>query len=120
MKTDRIEQTTELATGVVVYENYFRERERHRLATEGPALIHRDPRTGAVLAEAYLEEGKRHRTDGPAVIERNASGAIIREVYCVKGVLHRDPLEGPALIERKSPHNPDQITRAEYYVILIR
>jgi hypothetical protein len=43
-------------------------------------------------------EGRFHKDDGPAVLEYNAHGVAIREMYYCHGDLHRD--DGPAHIAR--------------------
>jgi hypothetical protein len=71
----------------------------HRDASEGPAHIRRDTRTGLVYEEGYYWNNVRHRTDGPARITRDAPGLIAIEQWYRHGQLHRDPIDGPASIE---------------------
>ena len=89
---------TDLDTGIVVQEKYWRSGKLHRDPTEGPALIQRNPKTGICVAEEYWVDGRRHRLDGPALIWRNGrTGKLTAEHYSVHGHLHREG--GPAFIQ---------------------
>jgi hypothetical protein len=50
----------------------------------------------------YHFDGQAHRpsADGPAAMHTDADGHVLFEAYLEHGVYHRDPLDGPALIER--------------------
>lgn len=51
-----------------------------------PAFISTDIETGVVELEEYWEDGGRHRDDGPAVIERDPeSGAVVKESFYFRG-----------------------------------
>lgn len=61
--------------------------------------------------EAHLNEnGKLHRTDGPAEIEYNAQGQVIKETWCINGEVHR--VNGPAIIEY---NDQGEITKQENF-----
>ena len=54
-----------------------------KLTREGdfPAVVHRDPISGAVLLEEYWQDGRRHRENGPAIIEwRSGARRAIRRI----------------------------------------
>jgi hypothetical protein len=52
----------------------------------GPAVIHRDPKTGVVTNEIWMRKNKYHRDDGPAMIWRDATtGQITRVEYYTNG-----------------------------------
>lgn len=64
---------------------------------DGPAVI-RYAENGAVLEELWYVKGELHREDGPAVISRNESGTQERLEWFVAGKRHR--LDGPAFVVR--------------------
>jgi len=65
--------------------------------TDGPAVVVRNA-AGVVVLEEWFVEDHRHRTDGPAVVKRNAAGVVTYEVWWADGRLHRT--DGPAWVER--------------------
>lgn len=94
-------QKTDLEAGVIEFETYRLDGQRHRDPNEGPAHVERDSEDGALSREYYYWHGRLHREGGPAKVEYNLGASIvIREFYYRHGLLHRDPKEGPAWIER--------------------
>jgi hypothetical protein len=89
-------------TGVIVRELHRQNWRLHRDPTEGPASIQRDAETGVVQGQAYYWNGRLHRSGGPAVISYNSKSVPIIEIYYHHGMMHRDPKEGPAKIERNN------------------
>lgn len=65
-------------------DNRWRSDFYHRDSSKGPAKIFYDPPTGAKIT-CYLSHNNNHRLDGPAVIEENGDGEIIREEYWISG-----------------------------------
>jgi hypothetical protein len=106
----RIVRDIDLDSGVVFREAYYLNGRLHRDAREGASLIKRLVQTGRVDLEYFHHMGRLHRADGPADIyyrysddnryDRNPSEPvrqwIASAVYYIHGVMHRDPLEGPA------------------------
>lgn len=90
-----------LSNGVVVSEKYSRGGHLHRDPAEGPASISRHEETGNVTWEYFKVNGRFHREDGPAEISRNAEGNPVTETYWFDNTIHRDPKEGPAIIEHR-------------------
>jgi hypothetical protein len=84
-----------------VWRREFREnRELHRPEDEGPAVTELFENSGEVSAVEFYWEGKLHREDGPAIIHYHEDGGVWHEWYYRHGLLHRDPKEGPAEIQR--------------------
>jgi hypothetical protein len=92
MRRKRI-QITNLDTGIVEEEVYRLNGKRHRDPKEGPAFITRGD-DGEPDWEEYWAHGRLHRVDGPAVIFHAMEA--VEEEYYRRGVLHRNPSEGPA------------------------
>ncbi|MBB5048532.1 hypothetical protein HNR60_003299 [Rhodopseudomonas rhenobacensis] len=95
---------TNLDNGIAVRDAYRLNGRLHRDPSEGPAFVLRDEYDGSVIFLEYRWHGRLHRVGAPAFIlyvGRFRSGTqAIREEYYVSGRLHRDPAEGPAVIER--------------------
>jgi hypothetical protein len=87
-------------TNMVVLETHRMDDKLHRSEEEGPACIHRDEETSAVLEERYYWKGRLHRERGPAVIKYNIGTIAVVEMYYRHGSMHRDPKHGPAWVER--------------------
>jgi hypothetical protein len=106
-------KTFDLRTGICFDEKYRFGLNLHRDPDEGPAWIERGP-GGIVFHETYSWLGRRHRIKGPAVISYQFPSSVLPklEMYYRHGKLHRDPAEGPALIERTG----DFVTSNIYYV----
>ncbi len=88
---------------------YLREGILHRPSSDGPACIEYDAE-GRVVYQAYVEDGQFHRDPalGPSLHDINP--AFERTEYSVRGVLHRDWRDGPAVIIRW----PDGAVQEEY------
>lgn len=66
-------------------------------------------------AEGFAMLSSLHRVDGPAhTVAAQETGIILEEAYYQQGQLHRDPLEGPALIWRDSTSGR---VLGEYYYV---
>lgn len=91
----------DLRTGICFDEKHKLDGKLHRDPKEGPAWIERGP-GGIVCHETYSWHGRRHRIGAPAVISYQFPLSVLPslEMYFQHGKLHRDPAEGPALIER--------------------
>ena len=88
-------------TGIVLLEMHRLNGRLHRNSKQGPALIHRHPDTGTVIEERYYWNGRLHREDGAAVLEYNYLNSVpMSEMYYRHGLIHRDPKQGPARLER--------------------
>lgn len=88
-----------MTTGVIVEDRYLRANRLHRDPSEGPALIHRHPSSGAVFREFYSVKGKYHRDAGPAIIEWDLeTGIVTQEDYYQNGKPHR--VGGPSRVSR--------------------
>jgi hypothetical protein len=98
--TRRYKKEIDLDTGVVVRESFWLNARQHRDENDGPADIWRDPVSGKVVSEHYKWRGALHRVNGPAEIGRAENGMIVTEVYWRRGLMHREPKEGPAEIRR--------------------
>lgn len=104
-----LDQRRCLATGVVVRETYWQGKRKHCSPADGPAVIHRDWKTGTVTYEEFNSDGLIDRIGGPAIIERDPkSGIITRESYYELGQKHRS--DGPAVILR------DRVTDITFHV----
>lgn len=108
-----VAKTFDLRTGICWDEKYKFGNKLHRDPNEGPAWIERSE-DGRVVHETYSWHGRRHRVGGPAVISYMFSLDLLPslEMYFQHGKLHRDPAEGPALIERRG----GTVTSNIYYV----
>jgi hypothetical protein len=63
--------------------------------------VRRDLRTGIVISESWVMNGKAHREDGPAQIRRDpATGIVTREAWIRNNQYDRE--DGPAVILRKA------------------
>lgn len=91
---------TNLDTGAVILEKYVLAGRLHRDPFEGPALIERHD-DGRLRQVEYHFNGRLHREDGPARVRYGSDGAVVHELYCLFGKVHRDPTEGPAYIARR-------------------
>ena len=87
-------------TGVVVCEMHRLNNQLHRDPAEGPAYIART-RDGEIAEERYYWLGRLHRPDGPAKLAYDVEDRACCEIYYRHGLLHRDPKQGPAWIERE-------------------
>jgi predicted heme/steroid binding protein len=105
---------TDLGTGRILQEEYFLGRWYHRDPKEGPAYIARDGKTGVAVWEWYGVRGHKHRLDGPAKIKRTPGGVVFDETWACNGRVHRDPLRGPARIEREPTTGR---VMDEYYIV---
>ncbi|MBJ7532945.1 hypothetical protein JDN40_02295 [Rhodomicrobium vannielii ATCC 17100] len=76
-------------------EGWFRDGRIHRPSQDGPAVIDRDA-AGNRLREIYVENDRRHRdpADGPAELAWRSDGKQTYAGYHVHGKLHRE--DGPA------------------------
>jgi hypothetical protein len=84
--------------GEVLVELYAEEGSWHRDPAEGPAIFDVNFNMSGVRREEYWLHGVKHRlsAEGPAVIETDAAGNRILEIYIEHGLRHRDPSAGPA------------------------
>jgi hypothetical protein len=84
---------------------WFIDGKKHRI--DGPAVVKYGDNGN--LTEKWYYEGERYRMDNflpntklgihmPCLVETNLDGRIVREEWCVNGVLHRE--DGPAYINR--------------------
>jgi len=96
----RLTQEIDQETGTVLREWHRLNGRLHREATAGASYISRDKETGIIIEERYHWNGKLHREDGPASLTRNLYGVVTWEIYYRHGLIHRDPDEGPAYMER--------------------
>lgn len=87
-------------------EEYFEHGKWHRPSYLGPAVTHCD-RSGNPVMLIYYENGGYHRDpkEGPAWwhvrdtrTNNDVTGSIAEMRYCVRGELHRDEGDGPAVI----------------------
>ena len=46
----------------------------------------------------HNKEDQRHRKDGPALVEWFEDGSLATVSYIVDSLLHRDPIDGPAMV----------------------
>ena len=86
--TEKHEVTTvrDAATGIVTYEQWFKDGKCCPDRADGPAYIMRDAATGFVTREEWFKDGKRDRADGPAYIKRDAAtGTVTFETWCKDG-----------------------------------
>jgi hypothetical protein len=113
--TRKLIQVTDLESGVIVREEYLRDKKRHRNPREGPAFIERDRVTGIITAEEYWVNAVLHREDGPARIGREADGNVFFEEYCFNGQLHRNSADGPAVVVRSWDTGIGIVLAEEYY-----
>ena len=96
----RLTQEIDQETGNVVKEWHRLNGRLHREANAGPAYVERDRKTGVLYEERYYWNGKLHRQDGPANLTRNLCGVVTSEIYYRHGLVHRNPDDGPAYMER--------------------
>lgn len=101
-------------TGEIIEEAYFQCGKLDRDEELGPAEIHHYTGPRRLAALGYYRRGKLHRRNGPALVEFDPENSVIlNEVYRVNNRLHRDPSEGPAMIERDT--KGDLIREAFYF-----
>jgi len=112
--TRRLTREVDLDTGVVTLEAFRLNGKLHRNHHEGPAYICRSAENGRLVYERYYWHGRLHREGGPAKIEYDLTGKIaLEEMYYLHGFPHRDPMQGPAYIER----NDHGVARVETYLV---
>jgi hypothetical protein len=109
-------------TGKVIFEGWYRDGQLHRDHNEGPALVDEAFDGLGIHCEEYHENGKWHRPSeiGPAILNTDPAGEVLREFYVEHGQLHRDPKKGPAWFEirdaRTVKGSPDDTTTIKYAV----
>jgi hypothetical protein len=96
----RLTQEIDQETATVLREWYRVNGRLHREAIAGPAYVERNKETGIIIDERYYWNGKLHREGGPACLTRNLYGVATWEIYYRHGLVHRNPDEGPAYMER--------------------
>lgn len=97
-------------TGLLAEEVHRLNGRLHRDPREGPARISWSA-AGRICSERYYWRGRMHRPDGPALIDRWHGGVV--EEYYRHGLVHRDPNEGPARLER----TPEGLLLIECYAL---
>jgi hypothetical protein len=79
-------------TGVAVTEYWIRADTGKQHRIDGPASISRDPKTGIVTHEMWIQNGEMHRTDGPAnILRKHDTG----RVYCSEWMVHDKKIKPP-------------------------
>ena len=80
-----------------MYDEKFHRHDPYSDEPQKPARWMKNPETGVIFEEEYIDCGFHHRDDGPAFIRRNElNGVVHQEQYWRDGKRHRD--DGPAVL----------------------